>query len=63
MSDEAIKKHCVERLKMTTEQAQIVVDNLYTFAVPDFSEMSWRQLNEIFRDVLYCATHPTPMMK
>lgn len=63
MSNEQIKNHCTTRLKMTPAQAQIVVDNLYTLALPDFSEMSWRELNQIFRDVLYCATHPNPLMK
>ena len=61
MNSQQIKERCTNKLKMTPEQAQIVVDNLDIFASPDFSEMSWREIDAMFSDVLYCATHPNPI--
>lgn len=53
MNSKQIIERCVTRLGMTQEQAEWVAKNLYTYAAPDFSEWSWEQIDECFRDVLW----------
>lgn len=52
MSPKQIISHCVTKLKMTQEQAKWVSENLYNHSVPDWSEMSWTQINQCLRDTL-----------
>jgi hypothetical protein len=52
MNTHQIKNHCKSKPGMTTEQAQWVAKNLYTYSVPDWSEMSLAQINQCLRDTL-----------
>lgn len=52
MSPKQIITHCVTKLKMTQEQVVWVSENLYNYSVPDWSEMSWAQINQCLRDAL-----------
>lgn len=53
MNSNQIFKRCVETLGMSPECAEYVADNLYTYAVPDFSEWSWSEIDQCFRDVAW----------
>ena len=53
MRNSEIIKRCVEKLGMTLETAKWVAENLYIYAVPDFSEWSWREIDQCFRDVAW----------
>lgn len=52
MNTKQIISRCTDKLEMTQEQAKWVADNLYNYAVPDWSEMSWRQIDQCLRDTL-----------
>lgn len=56
MRDEKIIERCTTKLGMTQEQAQTVVDNIYTYFMPDWSEWSWSKIDRMFRDTLRLAT-------
>lgn len=43
----------METLGMSAADAQWVADNLYSYVCPDWSEWSWRQIDESLRDVLF----------
>lgn len=64
MKREQIVSYCVTKLKMTASEAEIVVDNVYIYDMPDWSEWSWRQINACFRGVLeavnYVKEHGSP---
>lgn len=53
MRDSDIIRLCIDKLKMTPEEAEWVVGHLYDYVVPDFSEWSWAQIDQAFRDVLW----------
>lgn len=53
MRNSEIIKRCVETLKMTQAEAEWVAEHLYDYVVPDFSEWSWAQIDQSFRDVLW----------
>jgi hypothetical protein len=53
MNTNEIIKRCVEKLGMSPEEARWVAENLYNYASPDFSEWSWEQIDECFKDVLF----------
>lgn len=38
---------------MSLTDAQWVAEKLYDYAIPDFSEWSWAQIDECLRDVLW----------
>jgi hypothetical protein len=57
MKRENIIAHCTGKLKMTASEAQIVADNIYIYDEPDWSEWSWRQINNCFRGVLEAANY------
>lgn len=53
MQDSETLKRCTEKLGMSTNDAQWVLEHLYDYAMPNFSEWSWAQIDECFRDVLW----------
>jgi mRNA-degrading endonuclease RelE of RelBE toxin-antitoxin system len=52
MNSQQIISHCISKLSMTCEQAEWVSENLYNYSVPDWSEMSWDEINQSLRDTL-----------
>lgn len=52
MRDDEIEKRCVEKLGMSKEDAKWVVKNLDNYFVPDWSEWSWRKIDQTLRDTL-----------
>lgn len=53
MRNSEIIKRCMDKLKMTQAEAEWVAEHLYNYVVPDFSEWSWAQIDQAFRDVLW----------
>lgn len=53
MREEEIRQRCTRELGMSDEEAQFVVNNLYVYAMPDFSEWDWTEIDQCFRDVLW----------
>lgn len=51
MSEQEIVDRCVSKLGMSRPVAEWVAANLYDYIVPDWSEWSWRQIDEALRDV------------
>lgn len=53
MRNGEIIKRCVDSLGMALAVAEWVAENLYTYAMPDFSEWSWGEIDQCFRDVAW----------
>lgn len=53
MSNNEIIKRCTDKLSMSPVEAKWVAENLYTYALPDFSEWSWSQIDTCLKDVLF----------
>jgi len=53
MRNGEIVTRCVNTLGMTTEEGQWVAENLYNYEMPDWSEMSWREIDTMFKATLW----------
>lgn len=53
MQARQIVERCTSKLGMSESDAQWVAEKLYDYAMPDFSEWSWKQIDECFNDVLW----------
>lgn len=53
MKTAEIITRCTDKLGMTPEEAEWVAENLYNYEVPDWSEWTWRQIDECFKGVLW----------
>ena len=52
MRNSEIIERCTGKLDMSMEEAEWVTANLYTYALPDWSEWSWGQIDRCLKDVL-----------
>jgi hypothetical protein len=53
MSDTQIIERCQQKLGMSLADAQWVASNLYTYEFPNWSEMTWHQIDRMFRSVIF----------
>lgn len=52
MSTKEIISRCISKLGMREEEAKWVCENLYRYSVPDWSEMSWGEIDRMLLDTL-----------
>jgi hypothetical protein len=53
MMTQEIIERCTSKFGMSLVDARWVAERLYDYAMPDFSEWSWSQIDECFKDVLW----------